>query len=352
MVTRVQPETRSLPETSMLRSKPLPWRMSEQAATDSKRAVSFFLDNNRMICQSIVVMRYQLRPILVTSLALVLYVGLLSRLALWLDHRLALIWRLPRWADPLAGALLLAGVILLAWPLWSLFFESDREHAPLPTAPPTPLPLRKRFRNPLILGGWMLGAGLALLLRSLSLMASVGVIALLAVACVRGAAEPSVLTGLGERLRRFANVVPRWAIVLLVLIGTLAGFPAITRSVPPAHVTEPAILVQIRCKPGTAELWRDDFEQHLRPAIEEAVGRSDGYTGFQFLEPALPGQGFDFALLYTGTSFAGLDQPRIFPQYIALVDREGALRAIATAREMGQWEDHITVSLLHLSRTK
>ena len=146
--------------------------------------------------------------------------------------------------------------------------------------------------------------------------------------------------------------IPAWLMLSLVVIGTFAGFPKITRSVDSPHVTEPAILVQIRCKPGTGELWREDFERYLRPAIEEAVGRKDSYTSFQFLEAALPGQGFDFALLYTGASFSGLDKPRLFPQYVALVEREGPVRALEIGREMGQWEDHVTVSLVHLSRAR
>jgi hypothetical protein len=286
-------------------------------------------------------MRKHLSFLLLSLFALLFYVAILPRLGLWLDRRLALVWRLPGWTDPLAAALILAGSAFAVWYFWTLvFLERPAES---PTSP---------SRTQMIFGAWALGAGLGLLLRSVCLMLLVAIIAIVATVYFRRSIQQSSFANLHAQLGRLRMPVPAWLILTLVLTGTLAGSPRITRSVPTPHVAEPAILVEIRCKPGTAELWREDFEQHLRPAIEEAVGQPGSYTSFQFLEAALPGQGFDFALLYTGTSFAGLDQPRIFPQYVALINREGPVRALATAREMGQWEDHVTVSLVHLSRKR
>jgi len=283
-------------------------------------------------------MRKHLSSLLLSLLGLFLYVIALPRLGLWLDRRLALLWRLPGWTDLLAAALLLAGSALAVWYSWTLIFrESHAESAPSPS------------RTQMILGAWLYGAGLSLLLRSVCLMVLVAIVAL--VATGNAPLRPS-LAKLRAWLRRLRIPVPAWLIVALVLVGTLAGSPKVIHSDPVPHITEPAILVQIRCKPGMSELWRQDFEQHLRPAIEEAVGKPGSYSSFQFLEPALPGQGFDFALLYTGSSFGGLDQPRIFPQYVALADHEGVARALTTAREMGQLEDHVTVSLVHLTRTR
>jgi len=204
----------------------------------------------------------------------------------------------------------------------------------------------------MILGYWMFGAGLGLLLRSVSLIALVAVIALAASVYVHGRKEQEIAARSPAGWRRYLYQIPGWLTLVLVITGTLAGLPAVTHSAPTPHLTEPAILVQIRCKPGTADLWREDFEQHIRPAIEESISRGDGYTSFEFLQPALPGQGFDFALLYTGKTYAALDQPRIPPQYLALLDREGTVRTLATVREMAAWEDQVTVSLVHLTRTR
>jgi len=315
--------------------------MSVTIGLPLRNKVDFLLDKYRMTCHSVYTMRKHLHFMLLSLLGLLFYVLVLPRLGLWLDHRLALLWRLPGWTDAVAAALILIGSAFAVWYFWTLvFLEDPAESAAAPS------------RAQMIFGSWALGAGLALLLRSICLMLLVAIVAIAATVCFRRSAQQSSFANLRAQLGRFRIPVPAWLILTLVLIGAIAGSPRIARSVPTPHVTEPAILVEIRCKPGTAELWREDFEQHLRPAIEEAVGQPGSYTSFQFLEPALPGQGFDFALLYTGTSFASLDQPRIFPQYVALVDREGPARALATVREMSQWEDHVTVSLVHLSKKR
>ena len=297
--------------------------------------------------------RQLVRSLAASLPALLLYVVALPWLALRCDRWLGLIWRLPSWIDVLAAFLCLAGAAIAACSFWALTIEGNG--TPNPLAPTTRLvesgPFR-RSRNPLMLGGWLFGAALAFLLRSASLMALVGIVVIAGMAYVRRVEEPRMLARFGDAWRRYANRTPRWILLPLVVAGTLAGLPALTRAVASAHETEPAILVQIRCKPGTADLWRDDFDQHIRPAIEEAVARGDTFTSFQFLQPALPWQGVDFILLYTGKTFAGLDQPRPFPQYVALFEREGAVRTIAAAREMASWEDQVSVTLMHLSRRR
>jgi hypothetical protein len=268
------------------------------------------------------------RPILSSLLAwafaLAIYAIALPWLALRLDRWLGLIWRLPSWIDPVSALLILAGIGLAAFTL---------------RAWPS--------RDPLMLGAWLFGAGLACLLRSASLMVLSGAVVIAAAAGPR-LRRPEILARLEDRWKR----LPRWTVPALVVAGVAAGLPAVTRALPPAHITEPAILVQIRCKPGTADLWRADFEQHVRPAIDEVLARGDTFTRFQLLTPALPAQGFDFVLLYTGKTFAELDQPRPFPQYVALFQREGAVRTLAALREMGSLEDHVSVTLVHLSRTR
>ena len=203
-----------------------------------------------------------------------------------------------------------------------------------------------------MLGGWLFGAGLGLLLRSASLVVLVGIIVLAGMVYVRWIEEPGMLARFGEAWKQYAGRTPRWITLAVIVLGTLAGVPRLTRAVPPAHQTQPAILVQIRCKPGAAERWKELFDQQIRPAIEEVVARGDTLSGFQFLQPALPAQGFNFILLYTGKTFAALDQPRPLPQYVALFEREGPLRTMAAVQEMASLEDQVTVTLVHLSRTR
>jgi len=298
-------------------------------------------------------MRSLLRFLLPSSLAILIFVVALPRPALWLDGKLALVWRLPVWTEPLALAFILAGAALAIWSCWKFASDSRLSSAPLGAA--TEGPDRGLFpssRSAMALAGWMFGAGLSFLLRSVSLMVFAAIAAGAASAYIRCSKGPAKMAPMTQKWKLFGKSLLGWLSLALIAVGTLAGFPAVTQSVPVAHLTEPAILVQIRCKPGTADLWREDFEQHIRPAIDEAIARGDGYTSFQFLQPALPGQGFDFALLYTGKTYAALDQPRIPPQYLVLLEREGPLRTMATVREMSAWEDQVTVSLVHLSRTR
>lgn len=246
--------------------------------------------------------------------------------ALRLDRWFHLIWRLPFWIEPLATVMVLGGIALAAL---------------------------RRSRNPLMLGGWLYGAGLACLLRSPCLLGLVGIVAVAGTLHLCRIEEPRIASRFGAAWTRYMAHTPRWIVLALVAAATLAGLPALTmdRAQPPA-ATDPAVLVQIRCKPGTAALWRADFDQHVKPAIDEVIARGDMFTAFQIMEPALPWQGFDFLLLYTGKTFAGLDQPRPFPHYVALFQREGSLRALAALKEMSTYEDQVTVTLVHLNRAR
>jgi protein-S-isoprenylcysteine O-methyltransferase Ste14 len=298
-------------------------------------------------------MRRFTRSFLAALPALALYFALLPWVALRLDRWLSFVWRLPFWIEPVAAIMLLAGAALATWSFVVLTVVGDGTPNPLvPTKRLVESGPFHRSRNPMMLGGWLCGAGLACLLRSPCLLGLVGAVAAGGTFYVRRFEEPGMLARFGEGWRRYASRTPRWLTLALAAAAVIGGLPAVTRGVAPATVTEPAILVQIRCKPGTAGLWRSDFDQHVRPAIEEVIARGDDFTGFQFLQPALPWQGFDFALLYTGRTFAGLDRPRPFPQYVALFQREGSLRAIAALKEMGAWEDQVSVTLVHLTRTR
>jgi protein-S-isoprenylcysteine O-methyltransferase Ste14 len=298
-------------------------------------------------------MKQLLRSLLICSPALLLYFAALPWVALRLDRWLGLLWRLPYWIEPLAALVMLAGAALAIWSFRALTLLGDGTPNPLvPTARLVESGPFRHSRNPLMLGGWLCGAGLACLLRSPSLLVLVGSVVVAGMLYVRCIEEPGLLARYGEGWLGYVGRTPRWLPLALAGAAMLGGLPAMSGDVAPPTNSEPAILVQIRCKPGMADLWRADFDQHIRPAIEEVVARGGAFTGFQFLQPALPSQGFDVALLYTGTTFAGLDQPRPFPQYVVLFQREGLLRAAATLKEMSSWEDQVSVTLVHLSRSR
>jgi protein-S-isoprenylcysteine O-methyltransferase Ste14 len=294
------------------------------------------------------------RSLLVSLPALLVYFVVLPWAAIRLDHWFGLVWRLPLWTEPVAALAILSGAVLAAWSFWVLTFRGHG--TPNPMVPTTDLvesgPFR-RSRNPLMLGGWLCGAGLACLLRSPSLLGLVGVIVIAGMLYVRCIEEPGLTARFGGAWTRYAARTPRWLALALVVAVTAAGLPALSVDHAASRpAVEPAILVQIRCKPGMASQWRADFNEHLRPAIDEVIARGDFFTGFQLIEPALPWQSFDFVLLFTGKTFAGLDQPRPFPHYLALLAREGSLRTLAAVKEMGSYEDHATVTLVHVHRAR
>jgi hypothetical protein len=104
-------------------------------------------------------------------------------------------------------------------------------------------------------------------------------------------------------------------------------------------------MVQIKCKPGTADLWQAEFEKEIVPSIQEAIAKGDGFTKFTYYESVLPSQ-VDFILVYEAKSFAGLDVKRPFPHYAALYRRVGPARAAQILAEMGAWEADAKVTLV------
>jgi protein-S-isoprenylcysteine O-methyltransferase Ste14 len=278
---------------------------------------------------------------------LLVYLGVLPWVALRLDRRLGLVWRLPFWIDVVGAVFVAAGAVLAAWTFWVLTFRGGG--TPNPMVPTTHLveggPFR-RSRNPLMLGGLVCGAGLACLLRSPSLLGLVGLVVVAGVLYLRWIEEPGLAARFGEVWTKYAAHTPRWLLLAVVVASGVATAPALTVEPAPSHLTSPAILVQIRCKPGMAGRWRDDFNYHIRPAIEEVIARGGSFKGFQLIQPALPWQSFDFVLLYSGASFASLDQPRLFPHYQALLEREGPLRTMSIVKEMDGYEDRVLPAAL------
>ena len=110
--------------------------------------------------------------------------------------------------------------------------------------------------------------------------------------------------------------------------------------------SSPAIMVQIRCKPGTAELWLAEFEKEILPSIQEVISKGDGITRFSYFEAALPAQPFDFVLLFEVKSLGSLDTKRPFPHYAALFRRVGAAHGEQILKEMGDWEQDVKVTIV------
>jgi len=125
---------------------------------------------------------------------------------------------------------------------------------------------------------------------------------------------------------RYIELAPLFILVALLFAEALpAQSPA----------PSPAIMVQIRCKPGTAELWLADFEKEVLPSIQEVISKGDGITRFSYFEAALPAQPFDFVLLFEVKSLGSLDTKRAFPHYVALFRRVGAAHGEQILKEMG-----------------
>ena len=286
-------------------------------------------------------MRRILRPILLALIALLIYFILLPWLALEFDQRMRIVWRLPFWTETPAAICIIVGLALLLKCGWTWVFHDANTG------------VLDRWINASLLGSWVGGIGLAILLRSPSFVGVVVLVTVIVLLLItqrrkREAAESSRVLSL-PLLRR----VPLWTLLLLVIASAGICAADFTVDVPsPAVPTEPAILVQIRCKPGMTYQWKADFNKHIRPAIEEVIAHGGAFTGLQFIESTLPAQPFQFMLIYTGKSFASLDKPSVPPHYAALFQREGTLRGLAVLKEMTSYEEESTVMIIYLSKVK
>ncbi len=110
------------------------------------------------------------------------------------------------------------------------------------------------------------------------------------------------------------------------------------------------IMVEIQCKPGTADAWREAFVKEIVPSIREAIRKGDAFTNFTFFEAPLPAQDLDFVLLFELKSFSSLDTRRIPPHYQVLFQRLGPERGEALLKEMGGWEQKVTVRILQANK--
>jgi hypothetical protein len=136
----------------------------------------------------------------------------------------------------------------------------------------------------------------------------------------------------------------RYASRLLFLLCSASFFSATL----PAQslASSPAIMVQVKCRSGAAELWGAEFEKEILPSIQEAISKGDGITKFSYLEAALPGQPFDFILVFEVKTLGALDTKRPFPHYLALFRRVGAARGEQILTEMTGWEQDVKVAIV------
>jgi protein-S-isoprenylcysteine O-methyltransferase Ste14 len=151
-----------------------------------------------------------LRALLWSSPATLVYLVVIPLVALRLDGWLELP-ELPGWCRWPALLLLPAGLGVALWTVW--LFAVDGHGTPNPVAPPQRLVVRGPYRcsrNPMMLGGWVAGLGLALVLGSPSLLVGVALLVAAGVAYVRLIEEPVLRKRFGESYRRREDEIPRW----------------------------------------------------------------------------------------------------------------------------------------------
>jgi hypothetical protein len=123
----------------------------------------------------------------------------------------------------------------------------------------------------------------------------------------------------------------------LVLAGSFAA------QTPPSN---PVIIVQIQCNPGTADQWREAFEKEEVPVIREIVRKGEAFTNFTYFETPIPSQEIDFILLFELKSFGSLDVRRIPPHWEELLHRLGPEGFAAYEKKVGSYEKVVRVSIL------
>ena len=148
--------------------------------------------------------------------------------------------------------------------------------------------------------------------------------------------------------RKFVSSPNHFAVLSLLVFCSLVFLPkTLAAQTTPSSAT---VMVEIQCKPGTAEAWREAFVKEILPSIREAIRKGDAFTNFTYFEVPLPAQDLDFVLLFELKSFSSLDTRRIPPHYEALFQRLGPERGEALLKEMGGWEEKVTVRILRANK--
>ena len=147
---------------------------------------------------------------------------------------------------------------------------------------------------------------------------------------------------------KFVSSPNHIAVLSLLVFCSLVFLPKmLAAQTTPSSAT---VMVEIQCKPGTAEAWREAFVKEILPSIREAIRKGDAFTNFTYFEAPLPAQDLDFVLLFELKSFSSLDARRIPPHYEVLFQRLGPERGEALLKEMGGWEEKVTVRILRANK--
>jgi len=289
-------------------------------------------------------------PSLSISLA---YFLALPWLALQLDQKFSFVWKLPFWTETFAAILVVVSVCIVLYHFWARAYHDVPAEHPTYSGQVVHTMTTRHFHLAALLGAWLGGVGLACLLRSPCLLGIYGATAIAGVLWSLPPQAPTASTRFARDVLRRIDLTPRWIILILVAAATAAGAPAVSvdKQAPPA-ASEPAILVQVRCKPGTSYLWKADFDKHIRPAIEDVIAMGGAFTGLQVIQSTLPWQPFDFMLIYTGKSFSSLDKPAVPPHFAALFQREGTVRAMEVLNEMNSFEEQSIVTIIYTSKVR
>ena len=148
--------------------------------------------------------------------------------------------------------------------------------------------------------------------------------------------------------RKFVSSTNHFAVLSVLVFCSLVFLPkTLAAQTTPSSAT---VMVEIQCKPGTAEAWREAFVKEILPSIREAIRKGDAFTNFTYFEAPLPAQDLDFLLLFELKSFSSLDTRRIPPHYEVLFQRLGPERGEALLKEMGGWEEKVTVRILRANK--
>lgn len=306
------------------------------ASSTSNPLVDNSLDSASRPCWPTVLASVAL-PVLVYSVGLPL-------LGLHLDKTHGTLRSIPAWLRLAGLPVMLVGSSLAAWS--ALILVAQGRGTPNPMRPPLDLvttgPYR-RSRNPIMLGGWIFGSGLALVLGSISLLGIYAVVALAGAAYVHLVEEPKLAARFGDAYRRYAARVPRWLVILIAPCLVTRSAQAQATSPPPA---KPAVVVQIDVVPGGTQKWIELFETHIAPAIRDAIRAGDQLTDFEYFEALVPSQSMDVVLILKAESFGFFDQRRPAPHYRALFRRLGPEEGGRVLREMTALERSVEVALV------
>jgi protein-S-isoprenylcysteine O-methyltransferase Ste14 len=163
-----------------------------------------------------------LNSVFATLPAVLFYAGVLPWLSVRLDEWFGLITRFPHWLE-IVG--LIVGVSGGAIAVWSALMLATVGHGlpnPLMLMPTSRLVTTGPFgysRNPLMIGGWFFGAGLACVLHSLSMLVLVALIVVGGLIYVRVVEEPGMIARFGETYEEYARHTPRWLVLLLAIVA-------------------------------------------------------------------------------------------------------------------------------------